>query len=87
MNELAIFEKLLGGTISASAVLGFVAWQLWRRLTMREEQTNTLMREVLLGLACSTNAMKSAADAVGALREAIERSERRPVSRHEVDAV
>jgi hypothetical protein len=76
MEELQLLEKLIGGTVSAVVILGYGCIKLWNRLVAMDTNHNTLMREVLIGLAASTEAMKRTAEAVDALRASMERQQR-----------
>jgi len=49
--DVATVERLLTGTAAATVVLAAVAWQLWRRLTKREDDLTGLLRELQSALA------------------------------------
>jgi hypothetical protein len=76
MEELQLLEKMFGGTVSAVIILGYGCVKLWNRLVAMDTHHNELMREVLLGLSASTDAMKRTAEAVDALRTALEQQRR-----------
>jgi hypothetical protein len=76
MQELQLLEKMLGGTVSAVLILGYGCVKLWNRLGAMDTRHNELMREVLLGLSASTEAMRRTAEAVDALRAALDRQQR-----------
>jgi O-antigen ligase len=59
---VALFEKVLSGTLVTVLVLALIVWQLWKRLRERDDKFDTLHRETL--------------DAIHSLRDTIREARR-----------
>jgi homoserine acetyltransferase len=78
MNEIAILEKIVGGSLGGMVVLTIVSWKLWQRLGEKDAQSAAITREFLTAVAALRETVRDNTQALDGLREAIERGEHRP---------
>jgi homoserine acetyltransferase len=77
MNEIAILEKIVGGSLGGMVVLTIVSWKLWQRLGEKDAQSAAITREFLTAVAALRETVRDNTQALDGLREAIERGEHR----------